>query len=41
MFVVGKSNKSAISKDMEGKYGKLLVHALLLTMHLARMKESR
>ena len=35
------SNKSAISKYIEGKYGELPpAHASLLTAHLARMKES-
>ena len=35
------SNKSAISKYIEGKYGDLPpAHASLLTAHLARMKES-
>ncbi|KAK3123469.1 hypothetical protein QOZ80_8AG0631430 [Eleusine coracana subsp. coracana] len=35
------SNKSAISKHIEGKYGELPpAHASLLTAHLARMKES-
>lgn len=35
------SNKSAISKFIEGKYGDLPpAHASLLTAHLARMKES-
>nr|CAB40848.2 HMGI/Y protein [Zea mays] len=35
------SNKSAISKYIEGKYGSLPpAHASLLTAHLARMKES-
>ncbi|TVU05785.1 hypothetical protein EJB05_48968 [Eragrostis curvula] len=35
------SNKSAISKHIEGKYGDLPpAHASLLTAHLARMKES-
>ncbi|XP_072978812.1 HMG-Y-related protein A [Typha angustifolia] len=35
------SNKSAISKYMESKYGELpQSHASLLTAHLARMKES-
>ncbi|KAJ1268500.1 hypothetical protein BS78_07G140500 [Paspalum vaginatum] len=35
------SNKSAISRYIEGKYGELPpAHASLLTAHLARMKES-
>lgn len=35
------SNKSAISKYIEGKYGELPpAHSSLLTAHLARMKES-
>ena len=35
------SNKSAISKHIEGKYGDLpKEHAALLTAHLVRMKES-
>jgi hypothetical protein len=35
------SNKSAISRHIEGKHGELpAAHASLLTAHLARMKES-
>jgi hypothetical protein len=35
------SNKSAVSRHIEGKYGDLpAAHASLLTAHLARMKES-
>ncbi|OQU80556.1 hypothetical protein SORBI_3007G143250, partial [Sorghum bicolor] len=35
------SNKSSISKYIQGKYGELPpAHACLLTAHLARMKES-